>query len=130
FTQGEIQQIEQEQDTSARLVVRAPFDGTIVERDAVVGEAVDTGEPVFTVADLSSRWLMLSIPSRHITQIQRGQVVTARFEELPGVDIRGTITWIDSAIDPQSRMIKARALVTEDADRIKTGLFGRAQVVI
>jgi len=130
FTEDEITAIQEDQDTSARLVIRAPFDGTIVERDAVAGEAVSVGDSVFTVADLSTRWLVLSIPSRHITQVRTGQQVMARFDELPGVDVRGEITWIDTSIDPRSRMVKARALVTDGADQIKTGLFGKARVVI
>jgi len=130
FTEDEITAIAKDQDTSARLVIRAPFEGTIVERDAVVGEAVSVGDSVFTVADLSSRWLVLSIPSRHITQVRTGQAVVARFDELPGVDVHGRITWIDTAIDPRSRMVKARALVTDGADQIKTGQFGKARVAI
>ena len=130
FDRGEVDQIQREQDTSARLIVRAPFDGTLVERNAVVGEAVEVGDPVFTVADLSSRWLILSIPSRHIMQVRTGQQVSARFNELAGVSIRGEITWIDTSVDRRSRMVKARVLVTDDAARIKTGLFGRARVVI
>ncbi|MEM6503882.1 MAG: efflux RND transporter periplasmic adaptor subunit [Planctomycetota bacterium] len=129
FTDDEIAAIEESQDTSAKLSVRAPFGGTIIERDAVIGESVPTGKPLFTVADMSKRWLMLSIPARYLTQIKTGQPVIARFDDLPGVEVRGEITWIDTAIDPRSRLVKARAVVTDDADRIKTGLFGRAVVV-
>ena len=129
FTDQEVKQIERDQDTSARLVIRAPFDGTLIDRGAVVGEAVEVGDAVFTVADLSSRWLMLSVPSTHVARIRTGQVAEARFNELPGVTIDANITWIDTSIDPRSRMVRARALVTDDADRIKTGLFGKARIV-
>ena len=129
FTDDEIEAVEREQDTSATLSVRAPFGGTLVERDAVIGESVATGEALFTVADMSKRWLMLSIPARYLTQVGTGQSVVARFDDLPGVEVRGEITWIDSSVDPRSRLIKARAVVFEDADRIKTGLFGRVKVM-
>ena len=129
FTDDEIAAVERDQDTSARLSVRAPFDGTLVERDAVIGESVATGDAMFTLANMSKRWLMLSIPARYLTQVETGQTVVARFDDLPGVEVRGEITWIDSSIDPRSRLVKARAVVTDDADRIKTGLFGRAQIV-
>jgi cobalt-zinc-cadmium efflux system membrane fusion protein len=129
FTEAEIEQVQVSQDTSATLVIRAPFDGTLIERNAVVGEAVKVGEPVFTLADLSNRWLMLSVPSRHIASMRRGQRVESRFDELPGVAICGRIIWIDTSVDPRSRMIRARALVTENVDRIKTGLFGKARII-
>ncbi len=129
FTEDRVEQIKQDQDTSARLEVRAPFAGTIVERDAVVGESVEVGRPVFTVADLSSRWLILSTPARHTPYVRTGQQLTAQFEELPGTRVSGKITWIDTSIDPRSRMVKARALVTDGAEQIKTGLFGKAKIM-
>lgn len=128
--EAEIDVIEQSQDTSAKLLVRAPFVGTLVERTAVAGEAVEVGAPLFTIADLSTRWLKLSVPSHHINHVKVGQMVKARFDELPGIVIQGRITWVDTAVDPRSRMVQARALVTEQADRVKTGLFGNAEIVL
>ena len=103
--------------------------GRLVERSAVIGEAVEIGDALFTITDLSTRWIILSIPSNHISQIQPGHNVQAHFDELPGVTITGTITWVDTSVDPRSRMVRARALVTEGVDRIKTGLFGEAWII-
>lgn len=129
FTDKEIEQIERDQDTSARLAVRAPFDGTLVERSAVLGEAVELGGELFTIADLSTRWLTLSVPSRYIADIHVGQAVQASFNELPGQSINAQVVWVDTAIDPRSRMLRARALVSEDAARLKIGMFGDARIL-
>jgi cobalt-zinc-cadmium efflux system membrane fusion protein len=128
FTAEELAEIERTQDTSATLVIRAPFSGTVVERASVVGESVEVGQTLFTVADLSTRWLELSIAPANLDRIHVGQTVETRFAELPGLTICGEITWVDSAIDPRSRMVRARALVTADIDRIKTGLYGQARI--
>lgn len=129
FDDKQMAQIEREQDVSARLEVRAPFDGTLVERMAVVGEAAAVGDALFTIADLSSRWLVLSVPTSHLARLRVDQAVEARFDELPGLTIHGRITWIDTSIDPRSRMVRARALVTDGAEQIKTGLFGQARIL-
>ena len=126
----EIEKVEREQDTSAHLVVRAPFSGTLVGRSAVMGESVDVGAELFTLADLSSQWLKLSIPSDSIGQVEVGQQVEATFAELPGSPITGRITWIDTSIDPQTRMVQARAVVAPEGRRITTGLFGKAHIAI
>ena len=128
--ENEIAAVEKEQDTSASLFIRAPFDGTLVERSAVRGEAVEMGEALFTIADLSTNWLNLSVPSDHIGQVRVGQNIEAHFPELPGTKIHGRITWLDTSIDPRSRMVRARAVVTDDAHLIKSGLFGEAQITI
>ncbi len=129
LTSSEIRRTEQEQDASADLQIRAPFSGTLVERNAVVGEAVEEGHPLFTVADLSSRWLALSVPAHYIGRVQVGQTVEARFSDLPGSIYEGNITWIDSTVDPLTRMMRARALVEDPEHRIKTGLFGEARIL-
>jgi len=129
LTEGEIVRVEKEQDASANFKIRAPFSGTLVERAAVVGEAIDAGHALFTVAELSSRWLALSVPAHHIAQLGLEQTVEARFADLPGSTYTGRVTWVDSSVDPRTRMIRARALVSDPARRIKTGLFGEARIL-
>ena len=128
LTENEITEIENKQDASADIRIRAPFDGTLIERAAVVGEAIKMGHTLFTIADLSNYWLSLSIPSDRIDQISVGQSVEAHFPELPGATYTGLITWVDTAVDARSRMVRARALVAERSGRIKAGLFGEAQI--
>jgi cobalt-zinc-cadmium efflux system membrane fusion protein len=130
FADEQIAQIEAAQDTSARLEVRAPFDGTLIERSAVIGEAAGVGDALFTVADLSTRWLILSIASDHIAQVRVGQIVEASFAELPDRAVIGRITWVDTSVDPRSRLVRARAVVTDNVDAIKTGLFGEVRIAI
>ncbi|HAI13790.1 MAG TPA: efflux RND transporter periplasmic adaptor subunit [Phycisphaerales bacterium] len=129
YTTEEIQLVEKNQDTSANLVIRAPFEGTIVQRNAVIGEAKAIGQSVFTIADLSTRWLVLSVSSRHIAHVQKGKSIIATFEELPGLIVKGEITWVDTAVDSRSKMLQARALVEDDLQQIKTGLFGKANII-
>ena len=128
FTNEQIGEIKQTQDTSARLEVRVPSDGTLIERSAVIGEAVGVGNALFTVADLSTRWLVLSIPSDHVAQIRVGQLVEASFTELPQTIVKGRINWVDTSVDPRSRLVRARALVTENVAAIKAGLFGEVRI--
>ncbi len=127
---GEISEIERTHDASALLSIRAPFGGTLIERTAVVGEAVEPGQALFTVSDLKTRWLELSLPSHHLGQVNVGQFIEAKFDEIPGVAITGRITWLDTSIDPRSRMIRARALVEAGAEKLASGLFGEARILI
>jgi cobalt-zinc-cadmium efflux system membrane fusion protein len=129
LTEDEIFRIEKEQDTSAQLKIRAPFDGTLVERAAVVGEATEVGHTLFTIADLSTHWLALSIPSDSIDQVRLGQTVQSQFPELPNATYTGHVTWVDTSVDPRSRMVRARALFTDRTGRIKAGLFGEARIL-
>ncbi|MDD8050284.1 MAG: efflux RND transporter periplasmic adaptor subunit [Verrucomicrobiota bacterium] len=129
FTGEEITAIETTQDASADLPIRAPFDGTLVARSAVVGEAADAGHDLFTLSDLSSHWLYLSVPANQAGEIRPGQNIEGRFAEFPGNTYRGRITWVDAAIDKRTRMIRARAEVSDPEGRLLSGLFGEARIL-
>jgi len=128
MTVREIDQVLESEEATATLLVRAPFDGTVVERDAVMGEAVDSGKALFVVADLSTYWLELSIPADHAGMIRKGQDVRAEFPDLPGEVINGHISWVDTSVDKKTRMIRARAVVSEPGGLLLKGLFGRVRI--
>jgi cobalt-zinc-cadmium efflux system membrane fusion protein len=125
----EIARTEQTQDTSAILRVRAPFDGTLVARDVVAGETVEPGDALFTLVDLSSMWLSLSVPGSTSSALAPGLVVEAVLDGSPAVAVAGQLTWVDSSIDKRSRLLRARAVVPNVDRRLKAGMFGEATVL-
>ena len=130
FKEEEADEVAETGSSSSIVHVHAPFSGTLVERSAVVGEAVEPGSPLFTLADLSTMWLTLSIPQNKISLARIGLPVNATFDSLPGVVARGEITWIDSSVTEPSRMIAARALVANPGGTLRNNMFGKAQVLL
>jgi len=130
FTGEEVAAIEKARDTSAVLFVRAPFDGTLVERHAVAGEEARPGQRLFSLADLGSMWLSLSIPADQVGLIRKGLAVEATFRGLSGEVARGRITWVNTSIDERSRMLRARAVVSNADRKLSAGMFGDARVFV
>ena len=123
-----IAEVEEKQNVTAILRVRAPYDGTLVSRSAVVGEAVKPGDALFTLVDLSEMWLELSIPADRIAAVEDGLTVEANFANVPGFRATGVISWIDTEVDERSRMIKARAVVPNAEGKLRAGMFGEARI--
>jgi cobalt-zinc-cadmium efflux system membrane fusion protein len=113
---------------SSELHVVAPLDGTIVDRDAVVGESVERGDALFRVARLDSMWLELSVPESEVSQVAPGQEVVVTFDRHPGLEAHGRVTWVGSSIDPETRMVEARAEVANPDLQLRHGMFGRARI--
>ena len=130
LTADEIEAISNEQDSSATLFVRAPFRGTIVERHAVVGEAVEPGDDLLTLANLDTMWLSLSVPADRTHLVRKGLQITATFDGYESLDVRGTLTWVNTAIDERTRMLKARAMVDNSEQALKAGMFGDARLLL
>lgn len=110
--------------SGSTLPVRAPFDGVVVERTAVAGEAVAAGTPLFTLADLSTLWIEVSAPEDALLEMRSGQVVTASFAGLPGRTFTGKIFWVAPALDEKTRMLKALVEIDNRDGVLKSGLYG------
>ena len=62
--------------------VRAPIDGTVVERSANAGLNVEVGMPIFTIADLSSVWVVGELYEQDFARVRLG---TKALVTIPGV---------------------------------------------
>ncbi|MFB3787255.1 MAG: efflux RND transporter periplasmic adaptor subunit [bacterium] len=129
LTADDVTKMGNARSSSSRITLRAPFVGTIVERNAVMGEAVKAGEPLFQLADLSTLWLELSIPEDQAASARKGSRIVAEFDALPGLEGEGKIDWISPQVDRDTRMIKARAVIPNEEGKLKAGLFGQVQLV-
>lgn len=111
------------------LPVRAPIDGVVVGRHAVAGEAVDPLRVLFQVADIRRMWLMLSVPVEEAPRLAVGQRVRYRPEGSAGW-LEGTLAWISTTADPQTRMVLARADLPNPDGRLRNDTFGTAEIVL
>ncbi len=76
----------------ANAELRAPFAGTVTNLDLKVGEFAAAGQPVVTVADLSS-WVVKTtdLTEVDVVNIKEGQLVTLTLDAVPGMTFDGTV---------------------------------------
>ncbi len=129
LTEEQIREVLDKRSSSSRLQILAPFPGTLIERNAVVGEVVEPGDVLFTLADISTMWLELTVPEDRLSPLKVGGLVEATFDALPKVSVRGRLIWLASSIDEQSRMMKAHASVINQNSLLKHGMFGKVKIL-
>ncbi|MGH7601629.1 MAG: efflux RND transporter periplasmic adaptor subunit, partial [bacterium] len=95
----------------------------------VIGESAQPGDMMLTLADLSSMWLELAIPEDRMTYVTVGDPIESTFDAMPGMSLRGRLTWLAAGLDEQNRMLKARAVVSNPGAKLKHGMFGQVHVV-
>jgi cobalt-zinc-cadmium efflux system membrane fusion protein len=113
---------------SSTLTIRSPLSGTIIERNAVIGESVRIGDRLFTVVDLNSMWLDLSVPEYQANQVDTWSSIVASFDVLPGILFNGDIEWISQSIDEHTRTLKVRAVIENSDLKLKNGMFGDVRI--
>ena len=60
---------------SDSLAVRAPMDGTVIEKHAVVGELTEPGKDVMVVADLNNVWMWAGVYERDLQTVMQKRPV-------------------------------------------------------
>jgi cobalt-zinc-cadmium efflux system membrane fusion protein len=129
FTEEQIDDLGRNPQDQVLMEVRAPFAGEIVERMAVRGALADAGQPLFTLADLSTVWAMLQVPETTLAKVRVGQAVELRVDSLPGKVFRGSLTWVGPAVDERTRMTRARAEFANPDGLLKAKMFATARIL-
>lgn len=116
-------------DNATNSRIRAPFDGSIVQRMADVGEFVSPQAPVVELVDASELRLELQVPERYSTQIHEGQPVEVIISgtETP---IAGTVRFVSAAIDERRRTLTVEAIVPNTDGSLRAGHFAHARIAL
>jgi HlyD family secretion protein len=80
----------------AYTVLRAPFNGVVLVRQAELGEVVSPGTPIVTLADLDHLWVRVYVPETDLGKVHWGQVVDVRTDTYPDRIYHGRISFISS----------------------------------
>jgi len=111
--------------------VRSPLDGVVVERHATQGELVNPATPLFVVSDLRHMWIMLDVREEDAKRISLGQKVFFESnDDAEDSELGGTISWIASSADPQTRTIRVRVEVANPDGRLRAHTFGTGRIVL
>ncbi|OQY07181.1 MAG: hypothetical protein B6I25_02375 [Planctomycetales bacterium 4572_13] len=112
-----------------RFEIKAPFEGTIIEKHIVLGELVGTESVVYIIADLSSVWVDLQVYPKDLKHIRKGQkVIVSADSEIP--DTGGVISYVGPVVGAESRTALARIVLANQSGVIRPGLFISAQVAV
>lgn len=108
------------------VAIRSPFSGTVLERLASEGAYVQTGTPLFRVADLTRLWVQLDAYESDLPYLSVGQTVELEVEALPNETFHGRIAFIDPVIDPRRRTARVRIEVSSPERQMRPGMFVEA----
>ena len=67
----------------AYTVLRAPFNGVVLVRQAELGEVVSPGTPIVTLGDLDHLWVRVYVPETDLGKVHWGQAVDVRTDSFP-----------------------------------------------
>jgi RND family efflux transporter MFP subunit len=123
-------EIEHIQDSIAKKTIHAPFSGYVVKEHTQIGEWVEKGGPIVTLADLSSMEVMVDVPERYVPLLVLGGSTEVRIDALNPEKFPGKISAIISVGDSASRSFPVKVAVKNTNNRIKGGMLCRVSLAI
>lgn len=108
----------------------APFAGTVVEQHIAIGELVEPNETPYTIADLSTVWVLLDVFEKDLAHVRIGSEVRVAVDAYPGEMFRGTVAYLSNLLDPSTRTAQARVEIDNRDGRLRPGMFATATITM
>ncbi|MBL7141183.1 MAG: efflux RND transporter periplasmic adaptor subunit [Planctomycetes bacterium] len=124
----QIQAIEDRGAANDHMTIYAPVGGTVVAKHANEGQYVQTGTPIYTIADLSHVWVKLDAYESDLAWLHYGQEAAFTSEAYPGETFTGRLAFIDPVLDPKTRTVKVRLNAPNLEGKLKPEMFVHAVV--
>lgn len=122
-------QLAEAQARLQRMELRAPVDGTVLTRNAEIGQnAVPGGDPLFRLASGAEIEMRGQIAEQDLARVQIGQAATVY---LTGIaePFSGRVRLLGAVIDPETRLGEIRVAL-EPHPSLRPGAFARGQVSV
>ena len=112
----------------SRSQMIAPIDGIVIKYNAAEGETFGPEDEVFTIADLSTAWVLADVYEKDIALIRAGQEARIVTDSYPGATFLGRITYVSDFLDPKTRTAKVRCEVPNRDGKLKLEMFATVQL--
>jgi cobalt-zinc-cadmium efflux system membrane fusion protein len=128
---SEIAKIEETHQVDRVAEILSPIAGTVTSRKVSPGQFVraDNTDPMFSIGDLSSMWLIANVAEIDIPLVKVGQEVAVQVMAYPGEEFRARITYVGASVDPAIRRLTVRAEISNLDGKLKPDMFASFRIL-
>jgi membrane fusion protein, heavy metal efflux system len=119
----QIAALKQAEQIDANFSVPAPISGIVLTRTANLGLVTNMSQELFTVADLSTVWVMASINEKDFSTIHVGTTAAVTATAYPGRVWKGRVVYIQPQVDLNTRTAQARIEVANLDESLRLDMY-------
>jgi cobalt-zinc-cadmium efflux system membrane fusion protein len=132
-TDAEITAFQEQGKISSETPIYAPLSGTVVQRKIGPGQYVSytsTGavDPVYTIGDLSTVWIVAYIRESEATKVHIGQQLDFTVLAYPKTTFKANIDHVAASLDPNIRRLMVRATIDNSDAKFKPEMFATVTI--
>lgn len=116
-------------ESASRANVTSPISGEVSARMVSQGEAVNPGQPLFTVVNTSQLELKGSVPVNLAARIRAGMPVEFIIDAYPGRAFSGSVARVEPTADPSTRQVGVYVRLNNPGRAIVGGVFAVGRIL-
>ena len=110
-------------DVQKTMVLRSPVSGVVIDKKVLAGMKVSPGMELYTIADLSTVWVIGSVYEYELPFVRNGQEAEITLPYEPGVVYKGRISFIYPYLSAATRTIQVRIDFKNPGIRLKPDMY-------
>ncbi|MBD1394195.1 efflux RND transporter periplasmic adaptor subunit [Mucilaginibacter glaciei] len=110
---------------SGSLVIKAPGDGYIVEKNITAGNFIrpDNSSSLFTISNMKDVWIWANVFESDISKVKKGYAAKITTLAYPDKVFTGKVDEISSVLDPDNKVMKVRISLNNNDMLLKPEMF-------
>jgi RND family efflux transporter MFP subunit len=103
--------------------ITAPSAGVITRRSINPGQYIESSTELFTIADLSTVWIVGDLFERDLSRVRIGSRAVMKSPAFVGQTWTGVVTYIDTQVAPETRTARVRVETPNPGQRLRLGMY-------
>lgn len=120
--------LDRARDALRQTSLRAPRAGRVAVRGVEPGDVVDAGTLITTLVDTTPLRAELALPEHLAADVAVGATATLAVDAVPGERFAARVDYVAPQVDPASRLLAVRLVVTDPPGPLLPGMAARAEV--
>lgn len=124
----EIAELERRGEPVDYVAIHAPRSGTLIERHIADGGAAKMGQPLLTIADLSSVWIEAEVFEADLELVKVGMTASVTLPYLPGKTYPAIVEYVYPYLEGQSRTGRIRLTLDNPDGELKPDMYAQVSL--
>lgn len=128
MTAETIAALERQEESFDYVPIHAPRTGTVVTKNVVEGTAIEAGETLMRIANLSQVWVEAAIYEGELPLVREGMTAVVTLPYLPSREFEATVDYVYPYLSANNRTGKVRLSLPNPDGLLKPGMYAEVKL--
>ncbi|MGH9805977.1 MAG: efflux RND transporter periplasmic adaptor subunit, partial [Terriglobia bacterium] len=128
FPESALAEIRRTGRATRDITITAPRSGVVLEKQAIEGMRINTGDPLFKIADLSSVWVLADAQEQDLGAIHPGDAANITFVAYPGRTFSGTVDFVYPTMMATTRTGRVRIVLPNPGLALRESMYATVDI--